>query len=62
MSTLHNPRTRIGSRMQYFFKHERVTVDMMLRNVSNQLTVAAPGLRIWGGGGTFEGQTHILGI
>ena len=37
-------------------------MDMMLRNVSNQLTVAAAGLRIWGGGATFEGQTHILGI
>jgi hypothetical protein len=23
--------------------------------------VAAPGLRIWGEGGAFEGQTHILG-
>ena len=37
-------------------------MDMMLRNVSNQLTVAAPGLRIFLGGGTFEGQTHIWGI
>jgi hypothetical protein len=32
----------------------------MLRDVSNQLTVAAPGLRIEVGG-AFEGQTHILG-
>ena len=31
-------------------------MDMMLRDVSNQLTVAAPGLRIFGGVGHLKGK------
>ena len=36
-------------------------MDMMLRNVSNQLTVAAPGLNIGGGGVHLRGKLIFWG-